>query len=135
MITAVDTNVLIDIFKDDPKHGQASAQALRRCLQQGRLVASGIVWAELAGIFPSVEMLESQMHALNIDFLALNQEAAVYAGTLWRAYRKQGGNRNRMVADFLVASHAQIQCDRLLSRDRGFTRRYFSNLSLIDPSK
>jgi hypothetical protein len=37
VITAVDTNVLLDVFGADPKFSPASAEALRRCLREGHL--------------------------------------------------------------------------------------------------
>jgi len=35
MITAVDTNVLVDILEADPDHGPSSRDALKRCLLEG----------------------------------------------------------------------------------------------------
>lgn len=43
MITAVDTNVLLDVFGADATHGARSAEALRRCLHEGALVAGEAV--------------------------------------------------------------------------------------------
>ncbi|MFA6241443.1 MAG: PIN domain-containing protein [Candidatus Hydrogenedentales bacterium] len=134
MTTAVDTSVLIDVFRNDPKHAAKSMEALRRCTKEGRLVVSDIVWSELAALFPSREMLEEKMAILGIGFLPMDQTAASRAGETWRRYRERGGNRKRVIADFLIAAHAQTQCDRLLSRDRGFYRDYFTALTLIDPS-
>jgi predicted nucleic acid-binding protein len=51
MITAVDTNVLLDVFGADPEFGQRSAEALRACLREGRLVACEVVWAETASFY------------------------------------------------------------------------------------
>jgi hypothetical protein len=34
-----------------------------------------------------------------------------------------------------VGAHAQLQASRLLSRDRGFYRKLFPSLNLIDPSE
>ena len=73
------------------------------------------------------------MQAISIGFSPLNQEASIKTGAAWQQYRESGGKRSRVVADFMIASHAQVQCDRLLTRDRGFYRDYFKGLKLIDP--
>jgi hypothetical protein len=44
MITAVDTNVLLDVFGADPEFGQRSAEALRACQTEVDVV-TGIKWA------------------------------------------------------------------------------------------
>ncbi len=43
--------------------------------------------------------------------------------------------RDRIAADFLIGAHAILQCDRLVTRDRGFYRDYFSGLKVLDPSR
>ena len=44
MITAVDTNVLLDIFGADATFGEVSAEAVRQCLTDGALVACEAVF-------------------------------------------------------------------------------------------
>ncbi|MGQ0576055.1 MAG: type II toxin-antitoxin system VapC family toxin [Pseudonocardia sp.] len=61
-------------------------------------------------------------------------DSAAAAGVAWRAYRRARGPRTRVVVDFLVGAHAQVHADRLLTRDRGFFRRYFTDLTVLDPS-
>ena len=58
----------------------------------------------------------------------------VDAGKAWKEYRSRGGSRKRIVSDFLIASHALNQADRLLTRDRGFYRSYYQKLQVVDSS-
>ncbi|MFN8623770.1 MAG: type II toxin-antitoxin system VapC family toxin [Chloroflexota bacterium] len=134
MITAVDTNVLIDVLTGDPVHGARSAAALREAVLVGRVVACDIVWAEVTSWYPDRAVVEGALETLRITFDPLTQDAAVGAGRAWARYRAAGGNRDRLVADFLVGAHATTRADRLLTRDRGFFRRYFDGLAVIDPA-
>lgn len=134
MITAVDTNVLIDVLTHDPIFGEPSASVLRNCLGEGSLVACEVVWAELRPVFRSDDELGAVLATAQISFSALSQPAAMAAGAAWKEYRLRGGNRQRLLGDFLVFGHAQHQADRLLTRDHGFARTYFPGLTVIDPS-
>ena len=134
MITAVDTSVLIDVFRNDPKFGARSAKALRQCMKEGRIVLCDVVWAEPTAVFASRRALEEALKILSVELLPMEQRAASLAGEMWRRYRSRRGNRTRVIPDFLIAAHAQQQCDRLLTRDRGFCRDYFKKLRVIDPS-
>lgn len=135
MITAVDTSVLIDIFRNDPVFGKSSAEMVRQCLREGQVTACEIVWAELAAVFPSNKAFEAAMETLGVAFSPLTVESACLAGETWRRYRAHGGSRTRIIADFVIAAHAQQQCERLLTRDRGFCRGYFGKLSILDPTQ
>ena len=135
MITAVDSNVLIDVLAPDPDHGPFSRDALKRCLAEGDLVVCDVVWAETAAMFPSQKEAARSLDDLGVTFSPVNATAAGRAGTAWRLYRDRRGARARLVTDFLVGAHAQEQADRLLTRDRGFYRSYFARLAIIDPAR
>ena len=134
MITAVDTSVLIDVFGADPRFGAASANALRLCLNEGALVACDVVWGETRAAFPSEQVFAQSLGALGVAYSALAEPAATMAGGAWKKYRAAGGRRERVMADFLIGAHAATQCDRLLTRDRGYYKKYFSGLVVLDPS-
>ena len=134
MITAVDSNVLLDVLGADPSFGPASSSALRAALAGGRLVACEAVWAEVAGWFDSADAANAAFNRLSLEYSPLQADAAFQAGRFWKAYRQRGGARTRMVADFLIGAHALRQADRLLTRDRGFYRSYFKRLPIVDPT-
>jgi predicted nucleic acid-binding protein len=134
LITAIDTSVLLDVFGADPKFGEASARALRRCLAEGAIVACEVVWVEAAAAFSSAAAFEEAMKTLGVGFSSVNERTVAAAARAWRGHRARGGKRERVVADFLIGAHAMEQCDRLLSRDRGFYRECFRGLKLLDPS-
>jgi hypothetical protein len=134
MITAVDTTVLIDVFEPDPTFGPRSREALRAAIADGSVIACEMVWAEVAATFPSGPEAEQALQRLGIDFSPIGAGAAVAAGVSWRSYRRSGGPRTRLIADFFVGAHAKLQADRLLTRDRGFYRTYFKELRILDPS-
>jgi len=139
LITAVDTNILIDILEPDPIFGLPSKEALKRCLQEGVVVACEVVWAEVAVAYAEVqEVLVSTLKQMGIQFSSISLEAALMAAKCWAEYLTQKPKKDekkRIAADFLIGGHALVQCDRLLTRDKGFYRKYFKGLRVLSPSQ
>jgi len=134
MRTAVDTNVLLDVFGADATFGPRSKEAIRLCLAEGSLVACDVVWAEVSGLFPTADAARRRMELLQVQFDSIDLDTALAAGRAWKAYRSRVGRRGRVAADFLIGAHALAHADRLLTRDRGFYRSSFSGLTIIDPA-
>jgi predicted nucleic acid-binding protein len=134
MITAVDTSVLIDVFGADPRFGAGSASALRAALNQGAVVACSVVWSETRAAFANDAEFARAMHALGVAFSPMSEQASTLAGVTWKKYRALGGKRERVIADFLIGAHAARQCERLLTRDRGYYKKCFSGLVVVDAS-
>ncbi|MBL7180882.1 MAG: PIN domain-containing protein [Pseudomonadota bacterium] len=135
MITAVDTNILVDILEPDPVYGPVSRDALKQCLREGSVIASEVVWAEVVTAYGhAIEEVVDALIQIGIEYKPMSLEAALEAARCWFEYRKQGRDRNRIAADFLIGGYALMQSDRLLTRDRGFYRKYFTPLRVKSPS-
>jgi predicted nucleic acid-binding protein len=135
LITAVDSSVLIDVFRADVEFGQRSADALRACLSQGGLIACEVVFAEVAAGFEEGPAAKDALERLGVRFVPLDSRMAFAAGEAWRAYRRHARRRERLIADFLIGAHATHAADRLLTRDRGAYASYFKGLEILDPSR
>lgn len=135
MITAVDTNVLLDVFTADPTFGSASRAALQDAIHAGALIASEVVWAETSAWFGSEQETAQALDRLRVQLVPMDAPASFAAGAAWGAYRRRGGRRTRLIADFLVGAHAAVHADRLLTRDYGFYSSRFDRLTILDPSR
>ena len=70
---------------------------------------------------------------MGLTYKDFSQESCVVAAKYWRQYREKGGKRQRILADFLIGSHAQTFADVLLTRDSGFFRKYFQDIEVVIP--
>src|SRR5207245_8058363 len=113
---------------------EVSSAALRQARLDGTVVACDIVWAEVVAGARDADVGVFALQRLGIEYRPVTDAAAAAAGAAWRGYRRRGGPRERVVADFLIGAHALHSADRLLTRDRGFYRAYFGALALLDPT-
>ena len=130
MISVVDTNILLDIFKPDPLYGESSMELLETAYQQGALVICDIVYCELSPQFDDKNLLDESLEKIGIKIISSNTITLYQAGQLWLKYRKKHTSRDRIIPDFIIGSFALNQGDRLLTRDRGFYHDYFQDLRI-----
>lgn len=128
MITAVDTNVLLDLFVANAANQADSRQHIAAALAAGELVTSEIVYAELVPNFEDRARLESALQDTGIQLSPIDSDVAWEAGRRWAEYRRAGGPRTRILPDFLLGAHALLKADQFLTRDRGFYESYFPEL-------
>jgi predicted nucleic acid-binding protein len=132
MKLALDASVLLTVFNQEPGAGEWM-EVLIQARRQGLLVFCEIVYAEIAPAFESRAELDKVLAALGARLDPIGAEAAWLAGQTFKQYRAEGGPREHLIPDFLIAAHAKVQADRLAAKDRGYLRRYFPELSVLKP--
>ena len=128
MITALDTNVLLDIFLPDKMFVENSTRRLRNAYDKGALVICHLVYAELVPQFVSRKTLNNALSRLGAQISRIDDDVAFLAGFKWSEYRLAGGSRERIISDFVIGAHAVLRADQFLTRDRGFYKTYFPEL-------
>ncbi len=89
------------------------------------------VLAEIVPAFKDDRALEEFLADWQIDFIPSSRESVVLAGRNFGRFLRPGGQKGRIVADFLIGAHAMVHADRLLARDRGYLREYFTKLTVL----
>lgn len=127
----IDSNVLLDVIVG----GGEQAKWSRRMLSSERdgLLVPMVVLAETARRFTSPEEQVGYVAKLGAKLVEMSPQAAFGAGRAFAEYRRRGGERAAILADFLIGGHAAALGAALMTRDRGRFAGYFPDLTLITP--
>jgi predicted nucleic acid-binding protein len=155
VISAVDTNILLDILVPKTEHLLSSKNVLEEQLQRGSVIICEAVYAELASQFNSSDAQQQFLSDTTIELVHSSKSVLSLAGERWRKYSKGRTKsiecshcgkrftltcpncqsivsfRQRVITDFLIGAHALVHAECLLSRDRGFYKTYFPDLNVI----
>jgi predicted nucleic acid-binding protein len=127
MRTALDSSVLI-LLSRKQAGWEAWRDRLRTASEEGQLLISSVAFAEYSIAYPSKDSAQADLDRLHIIYDPITPAAAYLAGQIFLHYRQEGGPRQHLVPDFLIAAHATTQADRIAALDRGYLRNYFPNL-------
>ena len=130
MATLVDSSVIIDLAVDDPVWASWSRSALLARRQLGLLVINPVIYAEIMAAADLDGHPPTQRHFERVD---LDWESARLAGRAHAQYRRRGGAREAVLADFLIGAHAAVAGYALLTRDPRRIRAAFPGVELITP--
>ena len=134
MTVLVDSNVILDLFSQDPRWWSWSSAALEEAAGDDRLVINPIVYGEISFRFEAIEDLEDALPPI-IEREDVPYEAAFLAAKAFVAYRRRAGTAGRtsLLPDFYIGAHAAIRGYRLLTRDVARYKTYFPKVNLIAP--
>ena len=129
----VDTNVLIDVLEDEPEWADWSIAQLRAQSRVHPLLINPIIYAELSLTFSAVEALDNTIENMGLAVAELPRPALFLAGKAYARYRRQGGKKHNVLADFFIGAHAAVLGCPLLTRDARRYKNYFPSVTLITP--
>ena len=129
----VDTNVLVDVLQDDPAWADWSLHQLRAQSQVHDLVINPVIYAELSLAFESVEALDDTVERMELGLQELPRPALFLAGRAFLKYRREGGTKSNVLADFFIGAHAAVLRCGILTRDGRRYRNYFPGVALVEP--
>lgn len=129
----VDTNVLVDVMENEPKWADWSIGQLRAQSKIHSLAINPVIYAELSLTFSTVEALDTTIENLGLVVMELPRPALFLAGKAFVRYRRQGGKKSNVLADFFIGAHAAVLGCPVLTRDVQRYQAYFPSVALITP--
>jgi predicted nucleic acid-binding protein len=129
----VDTNVLVDVLEDDPDWAEWSLVQLRAQSQVHDLIINPVIYAELSLAFDSVQRLDRVIASMGISLHDLPRPALFLAGRAFVKYRRAGGSKANVLADFFIGAHAAVIDCAILTRDPRRYRNYFPTVAVLTP--
>ena len=129
-----DTNVLIDVLNNEPQWADWSIHQLRVQSKIHVLSINPIIYAELSCTFKKVEDLDEVLQVMELKFNQIPKPALFLAGKAFQRYRRQGGVKNSILADFFIGAHAAVSRLPVLTRDTQRYQTYFPTVKLVSPN-
>jgi predicted nucleic acid-binding protein len=131
----VDSNVILDIFLNDPKWASWSESTLAVESTSHHLYINPIVYSEVSIGFDKIEDLEKSLKNGGFQMLDLPREALFLAGKAFQAYKRNQGTKRSPLPDFYIGAHAGVLGIELITRDISRYRTYCPTVRLISPSE
>lgn len=129
----VDSNVLLDVFLDDPEWADWSENKLEEYAQNYPLYINAMIYTELSIGFERIETLEEAVRECALKMLQIPREALFLAGKSFLKYRRQSGTKTSPLPDFFIGAQAAVLGLPLLTRDTSRYQYYFPTVKLITP--
>jgi hypothetical protein len=129
----VDSNVILDLFLDDPDWADWSETTLTKYGDQNVLFINIVIYTEISIGFERIEELETAMQIAHFQMLEIPKEALFLAGKAFLQYKKSKGLKSSPLPDFYIGAQAAVMDLDLITRDISRYRTYFPTVNLINP--
>ena len=131
----VDSNVILDVFENDPIWATWSLRMLERYHATHELIINPIIYAEVSIGYENIEEVERVLKEGGFHMRQIPKEALFFAGKIFLVYRKRGGIRRSPLPDFFIGAHAAVEKLSLLTRDATRYKTDFPTVNLISPKE
>ncbi len=129
----VDSNIIIDVFLNDPIWADWSESTLEKYIHYATLYINSIVYSEISIGFELIEDLEFAIAKAGFQMLEIPKEALFLAGKAFLKYRKNKGVKRSPFPDFYIGAQAAVLGMELITRDLNRYQHYFPTVRLISP--
>jgi len=129
----VDSNIILDVFLDDPVWADWSESVLSEYAVYTPLFINSVIYSEISIGFNKIEELEAALAKSGFRMLDIPKEALFLAGKAFLNYRKHGGKKRSPLPDFFIGAHAAVSGLGLITRDKNRYQFYFPTVSIIAP--
>jgi len=129
----VDSNIVLDVFLNDPRWAGWSESKLDEYDQLGILYINSIIYSEISIGFKRIEDLESAIAKASLQMLEIPKESLFLAGKAYLKYKKRKGTKRTPLPDFFIGAQAAVQNLDLITRDVSRYQSYFPTVKLITP--
>ena len=137
MTTAIDTNVIIALWHREPSIATAAERALDSAFSRGALVVAAPVFAELLAAPGRTERFVVSFledNAIGVDW-DLGESVWRSAGKALQSYAERRHKQRdqairRLLVDFIIGAHAEINGYSLLTMDERHFRAAFPAIKI-----
>lgn len=138
MTISIDSNVLATLWDENDGFNSRVRNALDEYSTSSQLVVSGVVYAELLAAPGRGESFLDyffERTEIRVDW-QIGETILRMAGEKFRAYaarrkRSHGETPRRILADFMIGAHAEVNGYGLLTLDQRLYRSSFPKLALV----
>jgi predicted nucleic acid-binding protein len=129
----VDSNIILDLFTNDPVWVLWSSDTLARMSQSQTLIINAVIYSEISLGFQRIEALDQALATIGVQVRPIPKEALFLAAKVFLAYRRRGGHRSSTLPDFFIGAHAAVANLPLITRDLKRYPRNFPTVTIISP--
>ncbi len=132
----IDANVILDVWDRDPMwftYGLRDQNCEKLSTMHELAINQIVIYAEISARFGTSDSLDENLDDLGVIVESIPRKAAFLAGKAYLQYRRQGGTKSNVLADFFIGAHAAVLGCPLLTRETRRYTTYFPMVRLIAP--